>query len=297
LIYLQYFVRRALRGIAETPFVNAVATLTIGIALFVVLIAGGLVSQLQGLLGDLAQDLTVNVYLEPNISAPTLAEVEGRIRAALGEEAQIERVEPDAALARLRSGLGDNAGILDGLLHNPLPLTLVVRSPQLADLVLGSGLSESLSELPGVESVDDGREWADRLHGVVSLAALLGKILGGLILLAAAVMVSNTIKLAVFARRDEIAIMKLCGGTDAFVRAPFLIEGLLQGLAGAALAGLAATLLWVFMMPQLTTLLEEAFAVSFRPAAPWQVLVWLELGGGVLGLAGSALSVGRFLKV
>ncbi len=294
---LFYFLRRAIRGIAEAPFVNAVAVITIGISLFVVLVVGGVATQVRNLVSSWATDISVTVFFAEGATREQAVAVGALALTHLDEKTSIKIIEPDEAMTRLRRSLGPDAGILEGLEGNPLPLSVEIRSPRLVDGVLATRIAAQVRKMEGVESVDAGRDWAERLERVLSLIALLGQIVGGLIMMAAAIMVSNTIKLALYARRDEIEIMKLCGATDAFVRAPFLIEGLLQGLAGALLAGGVSALLWRLMIPELSTVLQETFAIPFHPEAPWSVLGWLLVAGGGLGLFGSALSLGRFLRV
>lgn len=295
---LGYFIRRALRGMRQAVFVNAVAVVTIAISLLVVTLFVGVVGQVRGLLDAWGRGLTVTVYLTPKVTADQRAALVTAMHRAAGSGATIDHVTPSQAMKRLQRSLGPDASILDGLEHNPLPESYDVHGA--AALGVHGALDRfaaRIRSLPGVDDVDYGREWVSKLERLVDLFGLAGMVLGGLILLAAGVMVSNTIKLAVFARRDEIEIMKLCGATDGFVRAPFLIEGLLQGLLGALLAGGIAAALWALAVPQVETALATAFAVTIHPAAPWGDLGWLLAGGALLGLAGSGLSLGRFLDV
>jgi len=114
--------------------------------------------------------------------------------------------------------------------------------------------------------------------------------------IATAVLVSNTLRLAVFARRDEIEIMKLVGATDGFVAAPFLIEGLLQGLLGATLAAGALLAVHAALVPRLRAAVKVAEALTLQDTLPPHLLAALILGGAAVGLLGSALSVVRTLR-
>ncbi len=125
------------------------------------------------------------------------------------------------------------------------------------------------------------------------LAAL---VLFSALAVATAVLVSNTLRLAVFARRDEIEIMKLVGATDAFVSAPFLIEGLLQGLIGAAVAVGALLVAHAAVVPRLRAAIALADGLRLADTLPPPLLLGLVLGGGAVGLLGSALSVARTLR-
>ena len=295
---LAYFFRRALAGMRQSAFINAVAVATIGIALFIVAVFAGVIGQARGLLHAWSSDLTAVVYLAESAGEAERVAVTERLRRLAGEGAEVRFVGRDEALERLRTSLGPEAGILDGLPENPLPDSIEVRGGRLGvDRAALEGLAKEVAKLPGVDEVDYGQDWARQLDALLRLLAAVATVVGGLILFAAAVTVSNTIKLAVFARKDEIEIMKLCGATDAFVRAPFLIEGLLQGLLGAAVAIGLSALLWWLGAPEVQKALRDAFAVEVAVAPPTSEIVWLFLGGAVLGVGGSALSLGRFLRV
>src|SRR5207253_11178451 len=147
---------------------------------------------------------------------------------------------------------------------NPLPASVEIR-PR-APLAAPSlrVLAAELEQLPGVQEVEFGREWLDKLEalgrGLRAFAAgALVVVLG-----AALLVVANTIRLAVYARRDEIEIMKLVGATDGYVRAPFLMEGALQGLIGAALALGAVIAVQRWLLPRAT----QAFVFASGMVAP-----------------------------
>ncbi len=295
---LSYFFRRALVGMRQSLFINAIAIATIGIALFIVAVFAGVIGQARGLLHAWSSDLSAVVYLAQNAGEAERMAVTERLRRLAGEGAEVRFVGRDEALERLRRSLGDEAGILEGLPENPLPDSIEVRGGRLGtDRTTLRTLAEEVAKLPGVEEVDYGQAWARQLDALLRLLAAVATVVGGLILFAAAVTVSNTIKLAVFARKDEIEIMKLCGATDAFVRAPFLIEGLLQGILGAAVAVGLSALLWWIGAPEVQKALYEAFAVNVVVEPPAAEVAWLFLGGAALGVGGSALSLGRFLRV
>ena len=155
--------------------------------------------------------------------------------------------------------------------------------------------SRRLSKLPGVDDVDYGREWLDRLEALARALRAAGAGATALVLGAAILVVANTIRLAVYARRDEIEIMKLVGATDGYVRLPFLLEGALQGLAGAGLALLGLWAVQQWLLPR------AAVAFSFAAGAAIPILhapeaLSLLAFGAAVGLVGSYLAVARFLR-
>src|SRR5205085_2494292 len=155
-------------------------------------------------------------------------------------------------------------------------------------------LAAELEQLPGVRDVEYGREWLDKLEALGSGLRAFGA--GALLAVigAALMVVANTIRLAVYARRDEIEIMKLVGATDAYVRAPFLMEGALQGLVGASVAVGAVLAAQHWLLPHAS----QAFSYAAGVAAPHLLPLYasgLLAAGGLVGFVGSWIAVARFL--
>jgi cell division transport system permease protein len=144
--------------------------------------------------------------------------------------------------------------------------------------------------------VDYGTEWLERLELFLRRARAAGLGLLVLVALATAVLVSNTMRLAVYARREEIEIMKLVGATDAFVGAPFLLEGLLQGALAGGLAALALLGLQAALLPRLAAVVGPLAALPAGAALPWPLLLGLPVGGAAIGLLASGLAILRFLR-
>jgi cell division transport system permease protein len=144
--------------------------------------------------------------------------------------------------------------------------------------------------------VDFGSAWLERLELFLRRARSAGLFLFAVLSLATAVLVANTLRLAVYARRDEIEIMKLVGATDAFVSTPFLIEGIVQGVLGAALAVAALLATQAALLPRLRAAVVLAGRITRADLLPTPLLLGLLAGGAALGLAASALSRGRFLR-
>jgi cell division transport system permease protein len=176
---------------------------------------------------------SITLYLDP---ATPDAEARALAQEIRQRDLLVRYVDRDAALKRLRADLGELAGALDGLTHNPLPPSLEVTPRQpLAGPALRV-LAGELAQSRGVRDVEFGREWLDKLEALgrglrVFAAGALVAVLG-----AALLVVANTIRLAVYARRDEIEIMKLVGASDWFVRWPFILEGMLVGALGAVVS-------------------------------------------------------------
>ena len=158
-------------------------------------------------------------------------------------------------------------------------------------------LAQQVVNLPGVEEVQYGQAWLDRFFRFVQTVRLLGLVVGVLIFLAALLIVSNTIRLSVFARREEIIILKLVGATDGFIKMPFYLEGVLLGLLGAVL-GIALT--WsafALLVPEILVpgwLEETRFTVAF---IPFEMVIWMVGAEAFLGVLGTMSSLWIHLKI
>ena len=283
--------RRAFTAMVRSPYLALTATATIFVALLSVGLVTASLATGERLLHAWAGEVRISVYLEPGAD---LAWASAAV-AALSPGRAVEAIPAAEGLRRLALGLGDEAKLLDGVGPDALPDCVEVAVPGIG-LDEARALSARLRQVPGVADVDYGTAWLERLETFLrrarsaGLALLLG--LG----LATAVLVSNTLRLAVYARREEIEIMKLVGATDAFVGAPFLLEGVLQGglaggLAAAAVAGLQAALL-----PRLVAALGPLASLPPGAGLTWPLLLGLVGGGAAIGLLASGLAILRFLR-
>ena len=286
-----YTLRSALRGIEATPGTAAVATATIAVALVLSGAFALTLINMQGLVGRFGEALQVVAFLEEG-----LAETERRALLARAAEvpgvARVVLVSEEEALERFRGGVGRGFPLLEGLDENPLPasieLTLAPDHRSAADL---ERVSAEVGALPGVADIASGSDW---IEGYVRALALLRGFaigLGTVLALATLLIVSNTIRLAVLSRSEELEILSLVGASRGFVTAPFLLEGALQGLAGGVLAWLLLYGLFRLVLPGFEFGLELLLGgVEPRFFAAGEAS-WLWGGGAGLGVLGSALAV------
>jgi cell division transport system permease protein len=288
---LLHTLRRAVDALRRAPFVTVVAVGTLFVA---VLLTGAFAAALgagERLLAAWAGEVPVSVYL---VRGADLEVARGAAE-KLAPGAAVEAVTPRDAMRRLRASLGEQGRVLDGLGDDVLPASVEVHVRGLS-LSRARALAARLREVPGAAEVDDGAAWLSRLENLLRQGRVVGLALLALVAVATAILVSNTLRLAVYARREEIEIMKLVGATDGYVSAPILLEGALQGLAGAALAvGVLAASSWA-LVPRLREALPIAARITRADLLPGSLLVALLLGGTALGLVASALSLRRFLR-
>jgi len=283
--------RRALTAMVRGPYVALVGTATIFVAVFVTGLFAATLSGAERLLAAWGGEVRISVYLAPGADLAKAHEA----AAAIAAPREAEAVPARLALERLSASLGDEAHLLGGVEPGALPDAVEVVAPGI-DLAGAKALAARLKDVPGAAEVDYGDAWLTGLERFVRRAKVAALVLFAALALATAVLVSNTLRLAVFARRDEIEIMKLVGATDGFVAAPFLFEGALQGLLGAGLAVGALLGLHAALVPRLAAAVPLAAGLGLADTLPGGLLLALLAGGAGVGLLGSALAVLRALR-
>ncbi|MFA9433355.1 MAG: permease-like cell division protein FtsX [Deltaproteobacteria bacterium] len=291
---LVYFLRKALENIWTNRFLSLVTLSTIAISMLILGLFSLIYLNVQQSLHQMGGELQITAYLQETISSEQAEVLRSKV-ADWPEVEGITYISKEQALARFRSQLREYAGILEGLKENPLPASLeLTLMPQYGRSGNIKELSTRLGRLPGVAEVQYGRKWMAKLRVFVEVMKLVGITVGGLLLIATIFVISNTIKLTFYSRREELEIMRLVGATDFFIKAPFLIEGLLHGLGGALLAAGGLSLLILFLFSHLDLPLRLAVMAGSLPTGQ---LVAGFLGLGLLlGVLGSMVSLRRFLR-
>ncbi len=290
-----YFARTALGGMWRDPFVHVIAVASLAIALIGFGLARIAGAQIDTLVSALGGEVELTVYLKDGTSPEDLKALE----AALAQRtAGVTRVvSPAQALGRLAEQLGPQGQALTELGGNPLPWSVeVTLPPQLRDPDSLKALATTLRALPMVDGVDYGADALERLGALSKGLKLASVVAFAVVFLTTIVVVSATLQLAIYARREEIEIQKLVGATNRFVRAPFLLEGMVQGLLSALLAAGALWALATWGAPR------AAGVMAFLALPKGSHLVSLRLAlellalGVAMGLSGSVVAVRRFLR-
>lgn len=251
---------------------------------------------LQQLLKDWGEQIQITAYLDRGLAAPE-AEILRQGLASLPEVAAIEYTSPEQAWRDFQSALGRQSGLLDGLPRDLLPASFEIElKPIHRDEPVVEELAERLRREKGIASVEYPKEWVERLAMIVLAVHWAKWIFGGLMFLATFIIVGSTVKLALVARRDEVEIMQLVGASEELIQAPFVLEGMIQGLTGSVISVVALWCAFVLVRSELPTL-----AAFLAPRAEaqfldgWNILLVLAIGL-LLGAAGSLFSLGRFVQ-
>jgi len=292
--WITYFLRRTFQNIRQEPLLSGATVLTLGVAflcfsafLAVALGVGSLASQW-------ASDFHLSVYLEDEVDGEEAQRIATTLE-RLGNVEEATVVPSGEMRERLVNAVGDDESIaaLDARLF---PTTIEVRlADDVRDPAVMGNLAERLDGLTAVSQVETYGDLFERLSTVTTVTRAVAIALGLIVLLATLLVVSNTVRLSLLGRKEEIEIQKLCGATDRFVQVPFLLSGALQGFAGALLSlGLLA--LTMALLQNAVGGLLPALTGDGPGGLPFVAAAAVVLGGTTLGLAGSHLSVSRFLR-
>ncbi len=297
---LRFFVRQALGSMRQSPLVQLVAVSTIALAVAVLAACLMVLENVDRLAETWGAEVRLVVFLAPEASD---ADAE-RLRAQVVSLPEVERVtlrSREQALADFRAALGADAALVEGVGPDLLPASVEVGlRPGRRDEATLAALADRLRALPETAVVEDiawGQDILERLRAFRDGLRLAGVVIAVLVALAVVFIVTNTVRLALFARRDEIEVMHLVGASRLFVRAPFYLEGALQGLLGAALAHAGLYAAWRLAVP--TDDASVHFELGRLPLhfLRADAIAALALGTMAVSVIASHVAVGRSLRI
>ena len=275
---------------ARKPWATALTVAVMALALALPLGLSIALDNLKHFAGSVQQSRDINLFLKIDVDAAAAQELVTSLRAR-ADVGQVLLRTPDEGLAELRqnAGLGE---AIDALGENPLP-TLLIVTPANGD---DAALAKSLEALPQADLVQHDALWRQRLDGWLNFGARLVQVLSALLGLGAALVVGNTVRLDIQARREEIGVLQLLGASDGFIRRPFVYLGAWYGLAAGALALGLIALCGLALRPPLANL-SQSYGSPFTLHGldllhSGMVLV----GTTILGWLGAWLVTGHFLR-
>ena len=289
----EYFIQEVFRSLRRNNWMSFASIGTVAVSLFVLGVFLLLVLNMNRMASALESQVQISVYLEDGLTADDRKDIASDIEALQGIES-IRYISKDEAKQRLEERLGDQKYLLDALGDkNPLPdsFEVVVKSPDLVETA-----AKAIDRMDGVQEAKYGQDVIEHLFAITRLIRIFGLVLMVLLAGATLFIISNTIRLTVFARRKEIAIMKYVGATDWFIRWPFLLEGMVLGFVGGVIAAVALRSFYAAMAAKITDTLTFFPLMPQYPSMNY-ITVALLLTGMAIGALGSALSLKRFLKV
>jgi cell division transport system permease protein len=283
---LTYALREAINAFRRAPVLTGLSATMIALSLFVVGLFGLVAHNVRQHIEALESRVEVVAYLHDEAGEQAVDIAREQI-ARYNEVASVRYVSREEALEIARQEFEELSGIFGTLESNPLPASLEVSlKPGQKDAAAVRAVANRIKQYPFVEEVQVGEDWLDKVFVLRRVAGAAMLTLGLGFAAIAALIIGAAIRMAVFARRDEIIIMRLVGATDAFVRRPFVLEGLFTGVLGATLALIATWAVFRFLS-------GNVFELSWLP------LSWLLGGlgiGAVVGLTSSTIAVRRHLR-
>lgn len=289
----EYFVSEVAHSLKRNNWMSLASIGTVAVSLFIFGMFLMLVMNMNKMAENLESQVQINVYLKDSFSRNDARGLEADLKAMQGVE-KVTFVPKETAIERFKERLGDQKTLLEALDDtNPLPdsFEITLSKPEMVKTA-----AVAIEKFEGVEVAKYGQDVMEHLFDMTRLIRLFGLALMLVLALATLFIISNTIRLTVFARRKEIAIMKYVGATDWFIRWPFILEGMVLGLLGS----IVAALILRGTYSAITAKIYDTLA--FFPLIPEQpflnyVTLMVVLGGMAIGAIGSAVSLKRFLKV
>lgn len=289
----EYFIKEVYTSFKRNIWMTLASIFTVVLSLFILGFFSIVILNLNKMADTLESQVQISVYLKDDLSQEEIDETKETLSKIEGLQ-DIKFTTREEAMEKFKERLGDQQFLLDALDDtNPLPdsFSLTVTSPQQVKTI-----ADTAAALDSVESASYSQDIINHLFNLTHLIRLIGVALIILLTGAAIFIISNTIRLTVFARRKEIAIMKYVGATDWFIRWPFLLEGICLGFIGGGLA----TIFLYIVYNQVTQEIYEAMA--FFPLIPQHpfidyISLAILVAGIIIGALGSTISLKRFLKV
>lgn len=290
---INYLIGDAFKSLKRNKTISIASVLTVLIT-FLVLGIFLLIAQNASLMINGLQDkIEIQVYLTKDIKLVEEREIQVKIR----EQAGVEKVTYESAEDAYNKVLESNPNFLSGytLEKNPFPASYIVK---ISDADKIDNIIKAIKDLPGVESIENQQDIVGTIQSIVKGTRIIGIVLFIVLIAVSVFLIMNTTKLTVYSRRKEVGIMKFVGATDWFIRWPFIIEGMVIGLAGAVLSSLALFGLYKVAVGKLLSTLVVSSITVIEPSSVLTVMLFeFAIGGIVIGGIASFLALRKFLKV
>jgi len=290
---MEYFIKEALSSLKRNGLMSFASVTTVALSLLILGMFLVMVLNLNNMASTLESQVQISVYLQDGLTDLEMREVGTRITKIPGV-VQVNFVGKEEAMSRFKERLGEQQGLLNALGEtNPLPNAFEVKVDKTERV---KAAAQAMMQFKGVENAKFGQEVVEQLFALTKMVRIFGLIIIVFLALAALFIISNTIRITVFARRKEIGIMKYVGATNWFIRWPFLLEGMMLGFGGALVAVL-------FLNETYGVLIHQVYeSLAFLPLIPQypfitNISVVLLVTGTVIGALGSTISLRRYMRV
>jgi cell division transport system permease protein len=288
-----FYVSEAFRGLRANSLVNLLAVGTISMAMLIVGFFLVVFLNVQSAVQAMGNRFEMSVYLKDGLTGHEKDFLQDKLKAEAGVR-KVILLSKKEALALFKKELKGQKELLEGLGENPLPDSYELTIDRAyADAGQLERMAKKISGYPGVEDVSYGKEGAEIVSGLYKLLMYGGMVLAVLLGVSVVFIISNSVRLALYSRGQEIELMQWIGATKGFIQGPFLIEGMILAMLGSALAVAILAALYYLLPPEAEYVLSRFMRLDFLPPS---VVAYMILGGGLLGLTGAYVSVNKFLE-
>ncbi len=299
----RYFFMEALVSLRRNWLMSVAAISTVAISLFIVGLFSFLIYNARAVIDAIERQVEISVYLKDDTSPQARDTLEEEIR-SWEEVRSVKYISKEQALERFIETVGEDSDIVKEIQGNPFPASFEIslKDPKTVETVANRFLQENGDYREGIDDLVYGQEYVRKLF---SITTVLGIIIGLVILLlffSAFILIYNTIRLAIYARRKEVEVMRLVGASNWFITWPFIFEGIIEGVAGGAIA---LFLIWMtnsFLLIRVEEAIVSALhiwtlALTGSEPIQLQVFTMILVVGASIGAVGSGVALRRFLRV
>lgn len=288
------YIKQAIKDILQNGFLSSICIIIIALSVFIVSAFGLFFENANDVMKTWEKGVRIMVYLKSGFSEADVAGLKNRILNLYGVD-NARFISKKEALSLLKEQMRHQSSLLENLSENPLPDAFEVRMK--AESQTGKSietLASLLETIPSVDDVEYGQRWLGRFSQVFDLFRIAGYAISCLFFMATAFIIANTIRLILYSRREEIEIMRLVGATDAFIKGPIYLEGLLQGAIGGIIGILSLFMVTRFVSTNLIQGFQSVFFhIRFFSAITVLAIVFCSM---ITGWLGCYLSLRHFLK-
>lgn len=295
----KFFFSEAVNSLVRNWVMSVAAVVTVLISMLILGVGMIFFFNIEDVISDLKNKLEIEVFIKNTATQDEINELGAEIQ-GMPEVDTVYFISKDEALERMRKQLGENADMLEAMSGNPLPASYQIRlqDPQNLKAVAERFYDNPVVDnTPGKDPPDGVKYGGETSERVLRLTTVLLIIIAGtvaLLTVASVLLISNTIRLSIFARRREIEIMRLVGATNWFIRWPYVIEGLFSGLLGASVATVTVMAFNSFLM---SSLKDKMPFLGFQEVPMFTIALVIISVGTLVGTLGSGLALRRFLKI
>ncbi len=295
--HVTYFVHEALVNMSRNKVLNSIVVGMIAVSLAIFGIFWLIYVNLNSVARRWSDSVHIIAYLEDNVSEQQRTQIDAQIR-AIEYVADVKYISPEAALDEFQKRLADHKHLVEGLESNPLPASYEIQlTKKHRDVSSVREVVEALQNIQHLDDIQYAQKWLENLTTVINMLEFLGVFLGAFLFLTVIFIVSNTIKLTLYTREEELNIMKFIGATESFIKGPFLAEGIIRGFLGAVVSLVLLYMIHKLFLTIIAYSPQSLLLFSAISFLSWAAIIGITLLGSFLGWCGSLLTLNKFLKI